>query len=532
MRQQNRTSITFLLVALGLFVGLLLGWLLQRNADRQTDGLVSWGSSSKLDQIWHTIQRQYVDNIDDSIADRMYAAMVASLDPHSNYVTAEEMRRESTSLKGQFGGVGMALRMMNDTVRIGQVYADQPADKAGLHPSDCLLAVNDTTVSGVKRTLDDVVSMVRGPRGSKVKLTVLRPGAKKTMNVEVRRATIQIPSVVYKGMLDRTTGYIKVVQFDAHTDAEFRDAIRLLRKKGMQRLVVDLRNNAGGLLSAAVNVCDELLPHNELIVYTQGVHQARHDIRSKAGGLFSKGDVMVLIDEFSASASEIVAGAIQDNDRGVVVGRRSFGKGLVQQFYNLSDGSALRLTTSRYYTPSGRCIQRPYDKGTDEYYEDFISQLYAGLDDDSLVTAVTDSTPYYTQNGRVVYGGGGILPDHVLTFSGDTNRYYFNRMANAGVFAGYAMELTARRGATWIERYTNADDFVARYQPTDADMEGLYAYGVKMGVPRNATSIARYNKEMRSLLKAHIGDLLYGAETFYKVHLWADEELQQALKFF
>jgi len=523
-----------MLVALALAAGILLGVLSQRNVNVRRDGSGVYNTyrNNKMDDIWFTIQRNYVDNVDDSIADKMYAAMVASLDPHSSYVTAEEMRKESSNLNGQFGGVGMALRMMDDTVRVGQVYDGQPAEAAGLHPADCLLAVDDTIVSGVKRSLDDVVSLVRGPKGSKVKLTVKRPGDSKLMTMIVRRATIPVASVVYKGMLDSKTGYIKIVQFDAHTDSEFRDAVRMLRKQGMKQMVIDLRDNAGGLMNAAVNVCDELLPQNELIVYTQGEHQARHDVRSKIGGLFAQGEVMVLIDEFSASASEIVAGAIQDNDRGIIVGRRSFGKGLVQQYYNLQDGSALRLTTSRYYTPSGRCIQRPYGKGTDEYYAEFINQLYTDIDADTLLLNITDSTPYYTQKGRVVYGGGGIFPDYVLPLGSDTNRYYYNRLANAGIFNRYAMEIVARRGGTLVSQYPTADDFVKRYQVNDADLEALFTYGTKQGIVKQDVAIRRYRKEMRSLLKATIADLLYGTEAFYRVHLWADTELQQALKYF
>jgi len=523
-----------MLVALAMVAGMLLGVLSQRNANVRSDSMGAYGTygSNKMDDIWFTIQRNYVDKVNDTIADKMYAAMVASLDPHSSYVTVEEMLKESTNLNGQFGGVGMALRMMDDTVRVGQVYSGQPAAAAGLHPADCLLAVDDVIVSGVGYSIDNVVSLVRGPKGSKVKLTVKRQGEANPITMNVRRATIPVPSVVYQGMLDDITGYVKIIQFDAHTDSEFREAVRMLRKQGMKRMVIDLRNNAGGLMSAAVNVCDELLPKNELIVYTQGEHQARHDVRSKIGGLFAQGEVMVLIDEFSASASEIVAGAVQDNDRGVIVGRRSFGKGLVQQYYNLQDGSALRLTTSRYYTPSGRCIQRPYDKGTDEYYAEFINQLYTDLDADTLLLNITDSTPYYTQKGRVVYGGGGIFPDHVLPLGGDTNRYYYNRLANAGVFNRYAMELVARRGGMLMAKYPTADDFVKRYQVNDADMEGLFDLGTKQGIDKQDVAIRHYCKEMRSMLKASIADLLYGAEAFYRVHLWADTELQQALKYF
>ncbi len=522
-----------MLVALAMAAGMLLGVVSQRNANMHRGGS-AYGAyrNDKLDDIWFTVHENYVDSVDDSIAGRIYAAMLTSLDPHSCYVSAEDMRKESSSLKGQFGGVGMALRMFDDTVRVGQVYPNQPAAAAGLRPADCLLAVDDTVVAGVKRSVDDVVSMVRGPKGSKVKLTVKRPGVAKPMTMVVRRATIPIPSVVYKGMLDETTGYVKIVQFDAHTDKEFCDAIRLLRKQGMKRLVLDLRSNGGGLMDAAVNICDELLPGNELIVYTQGLHHSRRDVRSKPGGLFAQGEVMVLIDEFSASASEIVAGALQDNDRGIIVGRRSFGKGLVQQYFNLRDGSALRLTTSRYFTPSGRCIQRSYNKGTDEYYAEFIDQLYTDIDADTILMNITDSTPYYTQQGRVVYGGGGIYPDHLLPLKGDTNRYYFNKMANIGAFNGYAMELVARRGAMLLARYPKAGDFVAHFQVSDADLEGLFAFGTKQGVARQNASINQYRKEMHSLLKANIADILYGSEAFYRIYLWADEDLQKALKFF
>ena len=302
-----------------------------------------------------------------------------------------------------------------------------------------------------------------------------------------------------------------------------------LKAKGMERLVLDLRDNSGGLLSAALGICDELLPDRELIVYTQGAHQRRQEEHSSRGGLFCKGELIVMIDEYSASASEIVAGAVQDNDRGLIVGRRSFGKGLVQQRFPLPDRSAIQLTTSRYYTPSGRCIQRPYNKGTDEYYADFAQNIIDEYDGDSTLYKINDSTPYYTAKGRTVYGGGGIYPDHTIHYKSDENVVYYNRLLNKGLLSDYIFDYVSYKGSTIKQKHPTEESFLKNYTVSDAMLEQLFANAEKKGIARDAKGIARYREEIRTRIKAGIGDMLYSNNAFYYLLLPYDPELKEAL---
>ena len=297
----------------------------------------------------------------------------------------------------------------------------------------------------------------------------------------------------------------------------------------MNHLVLDLRDNGGGLMEAAIGICDELLPGRELIVYTQGAHQRRREEHSRPGGLFCKGKLTVLIDEYAASASEIVAGAIQDNDRGIIAGRRSFGKGLVQQQFDLPDHSAARITIARYYTPSGRCIQRPYDKGTDEYYSDFIQSLVDEYKGDSLLAHINDSTPYYTTKGRIVYGGGGIYPDHTIHYKTDENIVYYNQLINKNIINDYAFDIVSSDGRNIVAQHPSEESFVGNYTISEAMLQKLFARGEKAGIKRDAKCISRYRDEISSRLKASVGAMLYSQSAFFAVQLKYDPELKEAL---
>ena len=526
-----KTSTILLLASITLALGILLGAVASRqNSQSKQAGYIS---NNKLNEIWNMVSSQYVDDIsNDSLQDKMFAAMLSSLDPHSRYMTAEEMRREEENLRGNFEGIGLTLRIINDTVCVGQVLPGSPSSSSPIAAGDQILTVDDTVVSGVKRSLDKTVNIIRGPRGSAVSLEVLHYGNPEPARVTIRRDVIKTHSVVFNDMIDSETGMIKISQFDNTTAKEFHNALRDLNKRGMKRLVLDLRGNGGGLLSAAISVCNELLPKNKLIVYTKGEHQRRSDIRSHSGGLFTEGELMVLIDEFSASASEIVAGAVQDNDRGIIAGRRSFGKGLVQTQFPLSDNSAILLTTSRYYTPSGRCIQRPYDKGTDKYYADFVEQVASEYDNDTTPTRIADSTPYKTSTGRIVYGGGGICPDYIISITTDSTLIYFNKLANKGLFVKRASEIVAAQGNAIKQKHSSASYFAKQFSVSNKDLEAIFDEGVRKGIARDDKSINAHRVEMMTLLKAHIAEMLYSSEAFIKVELDADKDFQDALRYF
>lgn len=490
-------------------------------------------NDSKLGAIWNLVDNNYVDPLDsDSVMDKIYAAVLSALDPHSNYLPRDIYAKEQETLRGNFEGVGIVIRMTNDTVCAAQIIPDGPSEHAGLQACDRILSVDGIRVSGVKMPTDSVIAKLRGPRKSIADLTIYRVSDKRTYNIKVVRDIIKTPSLTYSGMLDKQTGYIRLSRFGETTYDEFRDAILQLKKKGMKRMLLDLRDNGGGTLSSAIDICDELLPGNELIVYTEGRHQRRRNAHSTPGGLFAKGELIVMIDEFSASASEIVAGAIQDNDRGTIVGRRSFGKGLVQQQFPLPDRSAVQLTIARYYTPSGRCIQRPYNKGTDEYYSEFVQHVIDEYNNDSILSQVTDSTPYYTSEGRVVYGGGGILPDHIIHLKADTNIIYYTQLLNKGIISNYVFDLVSKNGASIKECYGNENGFLAKYKVDDKMMQNLFELADKSGIERNNKSINKFKEEIRTRIKAEIGDMLYGTNSFYKLLLPYDPEIKEALQIF
>ncbi len=531
MNKEIKVPIVILLVITALLIGVY--WGVSANLKRggvAYSALASGDNDTKLGAIRQLIDNYYVDSIEsDSLMDMVYSAMMTSLDPHSVYLSQKDLDKTMESLRGNFDGVGIMLRMVNDTVRVQQVIPDGPSEKAGVLAGDYILSVDGIDVSGVKMSSDEVISHLRGERKSTANLKIKRLSENGLRYIKVVRDVIKTPSLTYSGMIDSKTGYIHLSQFSGTTYDEFCTAVKQLKRDGMKRMVLDLRGNGGGLLDQAIGVCDELLPGRELIVYTQGAHQKRYDERSHRGGLFCEGDLIVMIDEYSASASEIVAGAIQDNDRGLIVGRRSFGKGLVQQQFELPDHSAVMLTVARYYTPSGRCIQRPYTKGTDEYYKEYLEQIVAEYENDSLISKVTDSTEYHTTKGRIVYGGGAIFPDHPISYKTDTNFIYYTQLINKAIVYEYVFNLVSRTGTSIKESYPTANDFVKRYKVSDAMLEQLFQLGEKKGLRRNTKSIAKFREEIRSRVKGEIAEMLYSTATYYGILLSSDPELQEAL---
>ena len=373
MTKKKKTTYSLGIVVLAFVVGLVGGVLTAPRLMPGGDQGRVVNASSRMAALEYIISRYYVDEVDfDSLDALAMGAMLESLDPHSAYLSPEDNDKESELMRGRFEGIGVTLRYVNDTVCVSSVDPSGPARKAGIRPGDRIMKVDSTMVSGCGMTSQpgSVVELIRGPRFSYVNLELQRQGLTKWEKVKVRRDVIRHMSILAAVMMDSRTGYVYIDRFAETTASEFHAALLQLNKEGMKHLVLDLRGNGGGALETAIGVADELLPKGDMIVYTEGTHSPRRNVYATKGGLFEEGELTVLVNEFSASASEVVAGAIQDNDRGVVAGRRTFGKGLVQRGIDLPDGDAVMLTVARYYTPSGRCIQRPYDKGSDAYYMD------------------------------------------------------------------------------------------------------------------------------------------------------------------
>ncbi len=415
----KRSSIwTPLLFFVVLILGVLIGFQLNKYmGNKRSIGTVI-ERNDRLEEIIDIIGAKYVDSVSaDSLYEDAVSGSLKHLDPHSIYIPAREMAAVTEDLEGNFKGIGVEFYILNDTIMITSVVKNGPSADAGVQTGDKIIRVNDSLVAGNGITSDRIVSQLKGGEGTAVHLHLLRPSENKLLDLSVKRGLIPLYSIDAAYMIDTATGYIRINRFSATTYREFSHALDNLLGKGMKQMVLDLRQNPGGYLDAATAIADELIGGNKLLVYTQGRASAKEEYLAEQKGRFEKGRLAVLVDEGSASASEILSGAIQDWDRGVVIGRRTFGKGLVQEQFELDDGSALRLTIARYYTPSGRSIQRPYNKGKDAYEDDFMNRFRNGSLTGQDTLSPADTMKFYTeQKRRVVYGGGGIKPDVIVPY--------------------------------------------------------------------------------------------------------------------
>ena len=535
----TKKKLTFSLgiVLLAMLLGLLIGIMTapKIKAEQDQSNTMENTLSQSINMVMALVDNYYVDKVDyDSLTEEVMHALLSTLDPHSTYLTPTAFKKEAETLSGQFEGIGLTLFYMNDTVYASHVIPGAPASKAGIHVGDRIIWVDTTQVSGKGFTTESskVVSLIRGPRHSTVKLTIQRKNSKKLLTMNVQRDVIHTPSVPAHVMVAPKTGYIRISHFGSSTYYEFRAALLQLLNEHMESLVIDLRDNGGGSLEAAIGVCNELLPSGDLIVYTQGEHSQRDNVYATTGGLFEKGRLIVLIDEGSASASEIVAGAVQDNDRGTIVGHRSFGKGLVQRQFPLPNDAAVMLTIARYYTPSGRCIQRPYDMGTDEYYSQYITRIIQNyVAADSILDADYDTThTYLTKKGRKVYGGGGIRPDIMLPYISDTSLIYYNRLIGYRVLEETAHRQLYEHYDQLTKQYPTVESFVQNYQVDDVTWKAILSLADQKKIPRQASSIKKYGDDIRNRYKATLAMSLYGDNAYYQIAQQGDIELQNALK--
>ncbi len=407
----KRNIIIPLLLAVALATGILAGKFLPGVSDLPQASSIR-SRNDKLNTILNIIESNYVDSVNrNDLVEAAIPAILKKLDPHSVYIPAKDLARANEPLQGNFEGIGISFNMLTDTILVISTIPGGPSEKMGLLPGDKILYVNDSLVAGRHISDEKVMGMLKGPKGTEVKIKIQRNGQKELIPFEIKRDKIPIYSIDVSYMVNDHTGYIKINNFAVNTFDEFMKGLRDLKEQGMTSLIVDLRANSGGIMESAIQIANQFLKEGQLIVYTKGRAQPRNEARATGKGEFETGDLVVLIDEWSASASEILAGAIQDNDRGTIIGRRSFGKGLVQEPISFADGSGMRLTIARYYTPTGRSIQKPYKDGFDDYFEDLAKRYHRGEFEIPDSIHFSDSLKFTTPGGRIVYGGGGIMPD-------------------------------------------------------------------------------------------------------------------------
>ena len=500
MTKKKKTTYSLGIVILAFVVGLVGGVLTAPRLMPGGDQGRVVNASSRMAALEYIISRYYVDEVDfDSLDALAMGAMLESLDPHSAYLSPEDNDKESELMRGRFEGIGVTLRYVNDTVCVSSVDPSGPARKAGIRPGDRIMKVDSTMVSGCGMTSQpgSVVELIRGPRFSYVNLELQRQGLTKWEKVKVRRDVIRHMSILAAVMMDSRTGYVYIDRFAETTASEFHAALLQLNKEGMKHLVLDLRGNGGGALETAIGVADELLPKGDMIVYTEGTHSPRRNVYATKGGLFEEGELTVLVNEFSASASEVVAGAIQDNDRG-----------------------------------SGRCIQRPYDKGSDAYYMDYLTRIFSDVRKaDSLYNAGLDTTQsFLTKKGRKVYGGGGIQPDIILPYLVDTNWVYFNNLINEQVLEQVLFDQLLHHYDELIARYPDADAFVKGYRVDETTWRKILNCADAKGIHRQQGCINKYGENIRARYKALMALSLYGDNAYYRISLPFDTEVQRAVK--
>jgi carboxyl-terminal processing protease len=466
------------------------------------------------------IEAYYVDSvIPDKIVDDAIIAMLNTLDPHSVYSTAEETKELNEPLQGNFSGIGIQFNMQQDTVYVIQTIAGGPSERVGILPGDRIIMANDTIIAGIKLKNTEVMKHLRGPKGSIVNVKVVRRGVSTPIDFRITRDDIPVYSIDASYMIDASTGYIRIARFAADTAKEFAIAANKLLRKGMKNIIIDLESNGGGFLNAAVELANHFLRNNDLIVYTQGRSVPITYMRAEGDGGFLNGRIVIMVDEYSASASEILSGAIQDNDRGLIVGRRTFGKGLVQRPFPFPDGTMIRLTVANYYTPSGRSIQKPYEKGdANSYHMDIIHRYTHGEFYSADSIHMNDSLRFETlRNHRAVYGGGGIMPDRFVPVDTTMMTNYYRDIRAKGILNSYTFDYVDANRKALKQEYPNEDAFVKGFTVTPEMMEQFVAKATEAGIEPNPEQLAQSKPAIEPVLKGLIGRDLFETSTYYRI---------------
>ncbi len=488
-------------------------------------------TTKKYSTLLYLINNFYVDTLDmPELVEKAIVATLKDLDPHSAYIPKKDVERTEEPLKGSFEGIGITFQLYHDTILVISPIPGGPSDKVGIMAGDKIIKVDGEDAFGKKITNKWVMDHLRGKKGTKVNVSIYRKGVKGLLDFTIIRDKIPLNSLDAAFMLDKSTGYIKLNRFAKQSKREFDKAFDSLQRMGLKNLVFDLRGNSGGYLGTAMQIADEFLSDGKLIVYTQGIHSPRQDLNATSEGNFEHGKLIVLINEGSASASEIVSGAMKDWDRAILIGRRTFGKGLVQRPFRLPDGSVVRLTTARYYTPSGRCIQKPYDKGVDEYYKDFAERMKHGelIHPDSI--HFPDSLKYKTAHGRTVYGGGGIMPDIFIPW--DSTRYseLYSQLIRKGVFNDFVNDFLDNNRKKLLKKYNSFESFNKSFVIDDKNYNIFLDKAKNKLKDFNAEKINNETAFIKLQLKALLARNLYNQNAYYQTISGMDDAIQKALK--
>lgn len=526
MKSVNKSSYIWLplAIAVSVVVGIFVG---NRFSNQKTTSEYD----RKLNTILNLIASDYVDTVNiNDLVELSIPQILSNLDPHTVYFSAKDLKAADEELNGSFSGIGISFQIMNDTVGVVEVLPGGPSEKVGIQAGDRIVSINDTTFVGASVNINSVSSKLRGVKGSKVKLGIKRSNTSKVLSFMVTRDDISVKSVDTYYLIDKTTGYVKVNQFGRNTYDEFINALSSLKQEGAKRYIIDLRGNGGGYMEMAILMVNEFLPENQLIVYTKGRDKKDDSqVWSDGNGSFQEAELVVLIDEYSASASEIFSGAIQDNDRGLIVGCRSFGKGLVQKQFMLPDSSAIRMTIARYYTPSGRCIQKDYKKGEEAYEAELLNRYNNGelYSKDSI--KIDKSQIYKTTQGRTVYGGGGIVPDIFVPKDTTGITSYYIKVLNAGLFQQFAFKYVDINRAA-LKKMKDYKQFLRMLPPDEELLNDFVQYASQKDVPARWYYINQSRDLILSELKALIARDVFGNSAFYPILNRNDKTIFAALK--
>ncbi|WP_047548535.1 S41 family peptidase [Psychroserpens sp. Hel_I_66] len=509
-------------IAIGIFIGGNLNF-----TDTSDRLFTSNSKKDKLNRLIDYIDYEYVDDVNtDSIVDVTVNGILDNLDPHSTYIPKSELERVTNNMKGDFVGLGVNFYTYKDTITVIRTIKDGPSEKAGIKAGDRILMADGDSIFGKEWSNADIISKLRGEKGSKVKITVYRKGENKLLEFKVKRDIVPIKSVDAAYMLTDKLGYIKINRFAESTYKEFKDALDILQNQGATQLALDLRDNPGGFLGIAEQIVDEFLEDDKLILFTKNKSGKVEKSFATSKGDFEEGEIYILINESSASASEIVAGALQDNDKGTIVGRRSYGKGLVQREMSLGDGSAVRLTVSRYYTPTGRSIQRPYDNGkSNDYYNDYNKRLRSGEFEDAEQIEIADSLKFKTPKGKIVYGGGGIIPDIFVPLNTTSNNETLNYLKRREYISNFVFEELDKDRSFYDNVTTN--DFIANFEVSD-DIVIKFQNFVNYRERTNITFVA-YHEQMKRLIKSELAQQLYGSNAAEKIINETDDMIEEVI---
>jgi len=525
-----------LMLAIALVLGILIGIVLPEKRDpSQLPGIRP--RNDKLSTILNIIERNYVDSVNrDDLVEAAIPAILKKLDPHSVYIPAKDLARANESLQGNFEGIGISFNMLTDTILVISTIPGGPSEKMGLQAGDKILYVNDSLVAGKGISDEDVMGMLKGPKGTTVGVKILRSGFRDLLTFNIIRDKIPIYSVDVAYMVNKQTGYIKINNFAVTTFDEFMTGLKALKDQGMTKLIVDLRSNSGGIMEDAVQIANQFLKQGQLIVYTMGRNQPRNEARATGKGEFEDGDLVILIDEGSASASEILAGAIQDNDRGTIIGRRSFGKGLVQEPVPFADGSGMRLTIARYYTPTGRSIQKPYTEGFDEYFDDLNARFNRGEFEVSDSIHFSESLKFTTPGGRTVYGGGGIMPDEFIPVdTSEISRYFL--LVRPFIYQ-FSLKYT-EKNRDRLKKFTEAGElekFLDKQGLIDQfsrfiESANLQPSGAVSGIKPDPEGLRTSGRVIHTQIKAYIARNILDNKGFYPIWQQIDTTLKYAIKY-